>query len=329
MEIPARPGPGKETTVVRAPRAKRNVAVIKYADASGSLLQEPANSADVITTELWDYMLPYLPDNAAPVASSPKIIGLLDLPRQRNIQWRQAINYKLSDHPREIAGLIIYLTGENPGKGCTCCVRGNGPFPQCIVLKKGVPFISQPTVRSCANCIFSRKPNECSLKGWKFQPAPAEARALPRADFAPDGRPSEPGTSVHKRPRITDSETEEPLAIRRRPDRFDLALREDGMTRAELHSTRVALSLNRNARSAPGSGSMLHPGMLETASSSNGGGLMDEPTPPQSRSALILEGQVQPDEVLEMEPWEIAPGRIRATGAAGPSRKTVFPILPP
>ncbi|CAN8103998.1 unnamed protein product [Discula destructiva] len=253
-------------------------------------LNEPRKSVSGDANELWDYMLPFLPATMTSVPS--RIMSLLNLPRQRNIQWRSRHKGRLENDPGKIIGLIVYLTGEgrdNGTKECTHCVKGHGPFPHCIALKREGPWGSRPIVKACANCMYMHKASECSIKGWKSTTAASE----PPADHE-----AAAGSVGSKRPRMTDSENDEPLAIRRRSDRLGL---DEGMTNTAPRENPIA-SLRQL------------PPLMGTASGA--GALNTEST---VSTALIQAGQFQADDLLEMEDWEIAPGRIRATGAGGPN----------
>lgn len=244
--------------------------------------------------ELWDYMRPYLPKSLTSISSDSKALSLFSLPRQRDIRWRtNSPHVEVEDDKRQILGLLIYLTGEvykNGERSCTHCVKRIGPFPDCMTLTKGVPEDAQSMVRSCANCVFTHKSSSCSIKsGWSKE-------ADERAQSEGAGK---------KRVWATDDESEVPAAMRRRSDRLGFADEDDNM--GPRKKTRDGREPGRE--SGP-SGAVRMPGLLKTVSNGS-------VSRTQSSSALIHAGQVQPDDLLEMEDWEIAPGRIRGTDADG------------
>lgn len=289
METPGLPGQG-----LHVPKIPKHKIINKK--SSGPAQPQSAHPPTSIPTELWNYMRSYLPKSLTSISFDDKISRLFDLPRRRNIQWRVNMhNVQVHDDKKQILGLIIYLTGEkhrNGEKSCTHCIRRNGPFPVCMTLTNCVPESAKPMVQACANCVFTHKSSACSIKsGWtKYADERSQSEAVAK-----------------KRVLTTDDESEEPAATRRRSDRLGLA---DDENRSVHRSRIVTLSLKRNdQRSGPGGAAQLP---VQTRTLSNGGAVKSEPS-----SALIHAGQVQPDELLEMEDWEIAPGRIRGTGADG------------
>lgn len=297
METPGLPG-------VYVPRILKHKVVIKKPDGPAQNLSTHPRAS--ISKELWNYMRPYLPESIDSIPSHDPVFHLLDLPRQREVQWRVNMhNVKVTDDMKQILGLIVYLTGEehkNGEKSCTHCIRRNGPFPSCMTLTNGVPEDAKSMVQACANCIFTHKSSACSIKsGW--------------ARYASERSPSE--ATAKKRVLSTDDESEEPAATRRRSDRLGHADRED---RSGQRRKIVKLSLKRNDSNnqTSGLGVVAHlPVQMGTAS--DGGAIKNEPS-----SALIHAGQVQPEELLEMEDWEIAPGRIRGAGADGINNSIAF-----
>lgn len=258
--------------------------------------------------KLWHYMLPHLPKNVSCISFNPTILGLLELPRQRDAKWRSRYKGVVKDNPNQIMALIIYLTGQDVFAGsqkCKQCTRHHGPFPHCVALKKGLSVGSESAViTSCANCVYN--PNQTDL-----------CNCTGSNTGATTARP--PADSVgHKRPRVADSEVEQPMAIRRRFDRSDMDEDDDSGHRRNL----VKANPRGDSRPAPGSSSLVQ---MPAERAVNGRSpFKNEAFPP---SALIHAGQLQPDDLLEMEDWEMAPGRIRATGPGAPHGKcsALFP----
>lgn len=149
--------------------------------------------------------------------------------------------------------------------------------------------------------------NQCSIKGWKFEPGTGESAAPPLVnDWVTAGASS----NANKRPRIADSESEEPLAMRRRSDRLGPV--DEGMPlNVEHRRNGITLPLRDDDRSIRQTSGLLRGG------DGRGGGIAKTESP----SALVQAGQFNSDDLLEMEDWEIRPGRIRATGPSGPDSK--------
>lgn len=238
-------------------------------------------------------MRPFLPRSLTSISVDDPAIRLFDLPRRREVQWRTKMRHiKVNDDRRQILGLVIYLTGmehKNGEKSCTHCVKRNGPFPSCMTITNVAPDDIKSMVPACANCVFTHNAPSCSIKfGWK-----GYANERPETE-----------ANTKKRVLGTNDENEEPPTTRRRSDRRDLPDEED---KTEHRRKIVTMSLKHYGQN-PG----LHEATqfpLQTRAASNGGAMKDEPS-----KALIHAGQFQPDEMLEMEDWEIAPGRIRGAG---------------
>lgn len=289
MEPPGLPG-----YVALAPKASKHKIGIKKRPETTRTQSGPLLTGS--SKELWDYMRPYLPKSITSISSDSAALSLFDLPRKREVQWRMDLqNFQLDDDKRQILGLLVYLTGEkhkNGEKSCTHCVRHNGPFPGCLTLTKGIPKAGQPLVRSCANCIFTHLTASCSIKSQGNKDTGGQSQA---------------GATAKKRVWVTDDESEAPLAARRRFDRLGPLDEEDRM---EQRQKAVALSRKNEGQSLSSGEAVRVP--VQTRAVNNGAAIKAE-----SSSALIHSGQVQPDDLLEMEDWEIAPGRIRGTGAGG------------
>lgn len=252
---------------------------------------------------LWDYMLGFLPTSPSSMVFDPQTIRLFSLPRRRIIHWR--VNWhrrRLRDDKYEILGLLLYLVGEEYDRACTNCRRHKGPFPGCFILPKEADYELHQFVKSCANCHVMHAKQACSLKaGWEARAGDKSRPSPPVVNSTADS-----ATNASKKRRLSnlDAEEDETLALRRRSERF---VDGDDDDKTAPRRKIVTLSLHpKNGRSTLGSGGAIL-GRTTTT-----GGPSDETAPP----ALINEGQMQPDDLLEMEDWEIAPGRIRETGAA-------------
>lgn len=264
--------------------------------------------------KLWDDMLPFLPKPLRSITSDMQTIRLFSLPRRRGIHWRKTWNvHRLEDDKKQIIGLLIYLTGDefaNGEKSCTNCRRGLGPFPACCVLPKDAAYEFHALVKGCANCHFMHSNEACSIKSsWQSragQRSREQATSVPPVAEWTDAASRYTGGNTNKRRRLSDSdrENQEPWAARRRSDRL---LNGDDENKSEPKKMKiVTLSVNaKEGRSTPGSGG----GVLRRTVST---GELSKPTP--SSSALVSAGRVQSDDLLEMEDWEIAPGRIRESG---------------
>jgi len=98
-----------------------------------------AHSGD--TDALWRYIRPRL-DHTRYVPSKYYIRQMLSLPRQRDLQLReQAIFIEKKD--RDVAAMIIQVTGELNDKGCNRCREGKGPFDECVVIAPNILHLEE------------------------------------------------------------------------------------------------------------------------------------------------------------------------------------------
>lgn len=287
MKAPGLPGQGGH--VPKLP--KRKLLVNEPPGATRTRSRDLTTSD---STELWNYMRPYLPRSLTSISFDDPATRLFDLPRRREVQWRTKMHHnKVNDDRRQILGMVIYLTGKehkNGEKSCTNCVKRNGPFPSCMTITDVAPDHIKSLVQACANCVFSHNASSCSIKsGWNQN---ANERSQVQA-------------TTKKRVLSTDNGNEGPATTRRRSDRRGFS---DEEGKAEHRRRTVAMSMERHGQ-IPGLHEDTHY-PLQTRVTSNGAAMKNEPS-----KALIHEGQFQADEMLEMEDWEIAPGRIRGAGA--------------
>lgn len=238
-------------------------------------------SRDLTTSdskELWSYMRPYLPQPLTSISSDDPAIRLFDLPRRREIQWRTKMHHtKVNDDRRQILGTVIYLTGKEHKNGEKICTHCE---------KRNGPFPSCMTIANVAPDDIKALVQACANCVFTHNASTCSIKW------------SKPEATTKKRVLSTDDESEEPATTRRRSNRLGPTDEED---KTEHRRKIVTLSLKRHDQT---------PGLHEAAHTSNGGAMKYSPS-----TALIHAGQFQPDELLEMEDWEIAPGRIRGAGA--------------
>lgn len=278
------------------------------------MIPMPGNAKD-----LWNYMLPYLPKPLNSISSDLHILRLFGLPRKRGVQWRGGwIRRKLDDDKKQVLGLLVHLVGEerNAEKACTNCRKGQGPFKACHVLPAEASYESHSFMQGCANCTYDHCAQACSIKSsWT-------ARAGPKSDmtsFAAAATAAFNSTGINKRRRLSDSDSEDEssLAARQRsekirnPGEAEIVEPKRKIVTLSLDVGEDKMNFRRSGRSMSSSvrGSNQ---ALQTASS----------------SALVHAGQVQSDDLLEMEDWEIAPGRIRETGAEQLNSESLISCIP-
>lgn len=278
--------------------------------------------------KLWDYMSPHMPPSLV-TAIDPLVLRVFELPRVRSIKWRKTWHKRtLINDWRQVAGLLLHLVGaEHDGmvKCCTFCRRGEGPFEGCQVLPTS--HEARNILRSCANCMFILRSHHCSIKtGWDSKrpylpnkaPLPA---ATPVAELAADiasssssNKTNMPGNDQNNKrahDEVSDDGTEEANASRRRSERFKGRYLE--MEAKTKHTKKlVTVPLPSREKSTT------------SADALRARTTITEP----SSAALMSSGLPTHDSLLEMEEWEIAPGRIRENGMGQPDSEWMLPSHP-
>lgn len=288
----------------------------------------------------WNYIVPYLPRPLKSIQTDSVAIALFAYPRLRAVQWRSSASRVLDDDAGQVAGLVLHLIGDvrdeeakNGNRPCTNCVRGDGPFEGCHVLPGQATYDLHQAVRCCANCLFTHRKDACSVKSsWERrctnETGSSGLPTPPVAEWANAAAEESGVVSGVKRPRLVDSDGEdgEPVAQRRRSERNQQPVPE--IVEPEQPRRKiVTLSLNSRGRGTPvstGDITPIEPRLKRTASSSavpNAAAAAGS-----TLSALINAGQIQPDDLLEMEDWEIAPGHIRQTGVQQVNSKCALRI---
>ncbi|KAK3307314.1 uncharacterized protein B0T15DRAFT_529880 [Chaetomium strumarium] len=223
---------------------------------------------------LWAYIQPYVTVSRDPTRSSV-IRHLLELPRRRDVQFTG--NKVFADaETRDLAALIIHITGDEVSRKCRKC-RGNyGVFRGCVILPESAPSEVKERYPCCANCVYQGHKLECSL--------------LNRQDRVLSQKKTDALPVNGRIPQVEEVEAD-------RPEPAMLGQATTGHNKDISARTTGGRTRPDNRLSLP---SILSSG--QTAPSS-----------------LISQGNFQaPDGLLEMEDWEVAPGRIRETSAAGP-----------
>lgn len=118
--------------------------------------------ADVMWKYVQDFMVVHTDAKSRPnIGHVPE---LLKLPRLRNLEWnpRKTLAYKDS-HPRDVAALLMQVTGRPATEACTKCREGGGLFKGCITIPPAADLSVQQRVYSCANCLYHCGQSRCSI----------------------------------------------------------------------------------------------------------------------------------------------------------------------
>lgn len=162
----------KAVYTVKATRARRSL----HGDAvETTSFKSPLSAAE--SKDMWEYIRPHLTVHSSLPAKSYSR-DIIHLPRVREIKWNEERNkdHPFKDtHPRDVAALIVQVTGVEAPEPCKACAQGRGPFLGCILISPEAPEQARFGVLSCANCecMFIRVPL------WILSMADWECRLLP------------------------------------------------------------------------------------------------------------------------------------------------------
>lgn len=315
-----------EKARVLSDKTAKPVKTVKPPKSMPLAVSQPKANANA--KRLWDYILPYLPQPLTTL-DDPLIHKIFEHPRVRSIKWRKTwLKHTLDDDWRQVAGLLIHLVGveyEGPVACCTFCRRGEGPFEGCQVLPPDVSYESSKLIKSCANCFFIHRRDHCSTKSsWEKRcesRADASLLSAPPIDDWAAATATSSSITNNKRPYVeeSDDERQEPKLSRRRSERMRVKVPEvENMV--EPPRKLVTLPLLSKEKQSVATAPLRKSSTVAGASS----------------TALMSSGQMDPEGLLEMEEWEIAPGRIRETGVSQPNSKcdavtftvSLYPHLP-
>jgi hypothetical protein len=120
--------------------------------------------------ESWKYIQGYLKNFQGPVIPTKGWIpALLTLHRVRqpdwNVDWLREHPYSDS-HVRDVAALLVQLSGEPAPTPCNRCSEGKGIFRSCVMVSVKADSRVLENVVSCANCYYHSNSSYCSHRQW-------------------------------------------------------------------------------------------------------------------------------------------------------------------
>lgn len=282
---------------------------------------------------IWNYILPFLPHSLNPdIFDDIEVVRLFALPLMQSVQWRNTwMKRRLENDRFQVSGILVHVLGidrkpELGEKPCTLCTRGEGPFEGCWTLPPRAAWESHKHAMCCANCLFIHKRSECSVKySWerRCDTRPGEkvfpGSPPPVGEWAASAATANSSGKGKKRQLSSSYVNEESLAQRRRYERNQGAENEE---QAETGKEPFTLPLPLQQRTTRASDSPLRRNTSPAPQSAH-----IKSFPSTSSSAVVMPGQQTSDELLEMEEWEVAPGRIREEGVDHLNSKSRLPSL--
>lgn len=241
----------------------------------------------------WQYIKPHLKKTTT-VPNHGWVKELLPLPRVRDLRFNPNRRSDFSEtNPRDISCMIIQLTGEEAPSPCSKCSEGRGQFSSCVVISRDAPPEVRARMVSCANCNYHNRQSDCSIIKWvvgrQQPPWPGYlGRGGRRTISGMVFDPPEPA-STSERPGVSDRRPSE----RRPPNDQEPAARSSSAPTPPAPTQTSGPAGDRNVKEITKRG----------------------PSPRREQPAVMPLRQPNPEEVLEMEDWEVAPGRIRFQGS--------------
>lgn len=275
--------------------------------------------------DLWRYLQPLLSETTLP-PDGGFVKQLLTLPRVRRVEFlaNKMPDGTFGSHigtfqektPRDVASIVIQATGDVTPEPCQRCLAGKGLMKGCVVIATKSCPDARRRYYSCANCLYHGNQTYCSLKPWVIdrpqpdynRPNTSEVGRLYEVRNSAQGTPSERSSaSVEVYTKESAPRTAQPVATKSMfgvgPSRYVPASDiRDGRNSARPQRALPLVSPPRQwARSANEAPAR-------------------QPVAQASSSSLLSAGVIQSSDILEMETWEMAPGRIRES--AGPDAES-------
>lgn len=312
--------------------------------------------------KMWDFVTPHLVRTNKNVIPDrgwvPQVVGL---PRVRDLRWNPAWiakNGYIDAHPRDISSLIIQVTGERAPEPCTKCLEGKGPYKGCVIISREAPKDAQAAIVSCANCFYHLGQTYCSHQAFmraRFQslfpaqsveqmrkdtysPRVAQNAASNNASLSPSrNQEAGPGQVIYgRRPRsevptynLAKLSAMAKRGVPRGSEASSLVAEDQespAPRRSERSVTKELPTATTPAAAEPdklvwSTASLSRPSLPQSQPHQHSSGAVAAAS---SSSALVSTGQLQRlgAEILEMEDWEVAPGRVRNASLDEPESKS-------
>lgn len=284
-----------------------------------SVVADDAATPKLPRTPVIDYLMKHfgpqlqIPDKGA-------MMGLLHLPRRRDLPPDWGRHYKVTIWgPPAVYSVALYLTGDISKDGpCQVCASGNGVWRQCVVAPKAAPLLRAKCKGTCAGCWFRsnnrRHRNICSF--------------LPESMNGDD--PTGPDV-------LTDAGVDSAAASASAPASASASTPVPASASVAASAAAPSASANAPPPESTGSGRPIRSTRLARLETSNSdvtsvasprrAPLTSSQKPSWPDSAINPGSSVMSADMLEMEDWEVAPGRIRDETEAAHDSKFHQPCL--
>ncbi|KAI5927521.1 hypothetical protein F4810DRAFT_648170 [Camillea tinctor] len=273
----------KETRSKDAPVPKPSQTPRELPTVSTALtVNEPTVTFEPHQLELWNFIHPLLKHTPKfPIPVFAHIPDVLTLPRVRDIEYNPLAPFPYQERKlQDITAMIVQATGVEPPQTCSRCKSGKGIFKGCYVVSPDAPLLARQGIKSCANCYYKLQYGQCDLRKWHNKTY-AELRA--------------------PQPRVTELEAPS------NPTKREL--------RHERRSERIVLKESRTAASFDPGEDVAYPGPEKRKEKhhlrSRDSTRQREVVLGENSTSHAVGTALDPAKMLELETWEVAPGRIR------------------
>ncbi|KAK0702069.1 hypothetical protein B0T26DRAFT_539879 [Lasiosphaeria miniovina] len=286
-EEPSAPPNGPETSTYVPKYLSDSPVEHNQTTESWNTVVGPIRPPRVDPAGLWESLRPYL-TNTRDIPDGGFVRELLQMPQVRDLNmnpYRVPLEYG-EKSARDVAAMVIQVTGEAVVKKCKRCRDGKGPFSGCVAIARKTDGEARLQYTSCANCLYHGRSTYCSMKEWvpkRMQPPFPTKRKIS----------SSRGPFLTEEAGLMDTELQSPAGAEGREQSSDRGLSPPCISQS--------LS-NWRGRSTRGS-------------TTEGPRNQNKKAP---KSSLISVGAFQSAETLEMETWEIAPGRLNESSSSKP-----------
>ncbi|KAK2001065.1 hypothetical protein LX36DRAFT_679258 [Colletotrichum falcatum] len=283
--------------------------------ASGSQPTRPVPDSK----ELMYYLKAHLSPAYALPLERPDVKALLKLPRKRAFPHPWRLKYTGVGHLAALAtvALLIYLTGDEAPAACSVCHEDTQTLDNflqpCIVMADTVPsFLKEIGNKACAGCQwrsnFRREKNHCSFLSANVSKSASPATHAehpPNAPYSPSS--SSAIADTYPLP-YSSNRGAQPAELPQSSSRGRLTYLPP--------ATKPAPRSHTSKISPPGS-----PPRRVTRHSLAASKAAAEPASSSAAAPTVtsLMGNLMPSNILEMEDWEVAPGRLRDGRSESPT----------
>ncbi|OTA98720.1 hypothetical protein M426DRAFT_258160 [Hypoxylon sp. CI-4A] len=240
----------------------------------------------------------------------PELIRCLS--RVRELELNHNMRFPFGEATeRDIAAMIIQVSGTKPSRECSACKVEKGPFRGCYTVPAHAPVALRQSILCCANCYYEYDQAGCDLKQWLVKKYP-ELESI--QDSQEVSEPSMAESSVPSRTKLPERRSLRnvlkaskrtspprysfPTPVKPSPKKGPKNSDQSNTPKSTRADNKVTTRVNRRPLSPS-------PEAEDTSQSAP-----NVDTSLASEKSSFLDAA----QILKVETWEVAPGRIRNEG---------------